>query len=104
FLGLSHTRVPGATMLAGYSKGDTSMRTLAEDDIDAICAAYPPSRALASTECGPVGGLSGQCGGAQPEPARPLPEPSCAVAGARAGNPLLSGFVLATSLLCLGLR
>ncbi|HEY2405561.1 MAG TPA: matrixin family metalloprotease [Polyangiaceae bacterium] len=77
FLGLSHTKVAGATMAPGYTKGDTSVRSLEQDDIDAICAAYPASRPVTAVDCTPLHGFSGVCGGALPEPPRPLPEPSC---------------------------
>lgn len=46
-LGLDHTQDADATMFASAPRSDTSKRTLAGDDIDAICLVYPSG--------GPVG-------------------------------------------------
>lgn len=43
FVGLDHSSVRDATMFANADLGETKKRTLAADDIDAICASYPPS-------------------------------------------------------------
>ncbi len=72
-LGLSHTTVMGATMRAGYTNDD-SMRTLEQDDIDGICAIYPPGRVAATSSCEPRHGFSELCAADQPEP-EPEPEP-----------------------------
>jgi hypothetical protein len=72
-LGLSHTTVLGATMRAGYTNDD-SMRTLEQDDIDGICAIYPPGRDAATHSCEPRHGFSELCAADQPE-AKPEPEP-----------------------------
>jgi Matrixin len=42
FLGMAHSPDSRATMFARYIQGSTSMRNLSEDDVDGICAAYPP--------------------------------------------------------------
>ncbi len=42
FLGLAHTDVPKATMFASYDPGTVDQRTQKQDDVDGICAAYPP--------------------------------------------------------------
>jgi hypothetical protein len=47
FLGLDHSRVQGALMSKGYQMLQLSRELLTEDDIDAICAAYPPGPPLA---------------------------------------------------------
>ncbi|HEY3237636.1 MAG TPA: matrixin family metalloprotease [Polyangiaceae bacterium] len=47
-LGLSHTRIFGATMLEAARRGQTSLRTLESDDAAGMCAVYPP------------GGISGE--------------------------------------------
>jgi Matrixin len=62
FLGLSHTSVDDATMTPGYEPGSTDLRTLAQDDIDALCAAYP-SGDIPAAECDstPRHGFSGEC-------------------------------------------
>ena len=44
-LGLDHSDVPGATMAARANSSATeALRTLHQDDIDAICSVYPPSK------------------------------------------------------------
>lgn len=40
-LGIDHSSVPGAVMQPYGGPGETHMRTLSQDDIDAICAIYP---------------------------------------------------------------
>ncbi|MCS6899433.1 MAG: matrixin family metalloprotease [Myxococcales bacterium] len=44
FIGLAHTPVPEATMYASYELGSLDLRTLHQDDIDAVCTVYPPAR------------------------------------------------------------
>lgn len=43
FVGMDHSLVPNATMFASAELGETMKRTLAIDDIDGICASYPPT-------------------------------------------------------------
>ena len=62
FLGLSHSRLPEATMYQDYDPG---MVTLDADDIAAICEAYPPGRIAASDSDEPRHGFSGECADAQ---------------------------------------
>ncbi len=58
-LGLNHTPVPGATMDATAPLGETSKRTLSDDDIAGMCAIYP--RGEPATTCVPQGSsVSGQ--------------------------------------------
>lgn len=77
FLGLDHTDAPGAVMYWQYSSG-TLNRELHQDDIDAICTVYPPTRAP-TCEPTPRGGLQDTCG--------PTPEiKGCAAAGGESGN------------------
>lgn len=52
FLGLAHSQNPGATMNPSLGTGDISRRVLTQDDIDGICAVYPPDRPLDPT-CDP---------------------------------------------------
>ena len=40
-LGIDHSPVAGSTMYASAPQGETSKRSLARDDIDAICTIYP---------------------------------------------------------------
>jgi uncharacterized protein (TIGR03382 family) len=65
-LGLGHTLVTDATMIAGYMHGSTSLRTLSTDDVAGICAIYPPGRELRATSCEPRHGFSELCAAEQP--------------------------------------
>jgi hypothetical protein len=42
FLGMAHSGNAAATMYAHYNPGSTTMRALASDDADGLCAMYPP--------------------------------------------------------------
>lgn len=79
FLGLSHTLATGATMTAGYQKGDISRRSLEPDDMAGICAAYPSGRVIESVDCAPRRGLAEECGGALPAPNGGSKSGSCSV-------------------------
>lgn len=65
FLGIAHSPLEDATMYAvSGPPGDIEMRTLEQDDIDAICAIYPPSSE--QSECSEAdfttrGGLDPNC-------------------------------------------
>jgi hypothetical protein len=65
-LGLAHTLVTDATMFATYTAGTDTERTLADDDVQAICATYPPDRMPSRTSCSPRHGFSDECGAEQP--------------------------------------
>lgn len=58
-IGLAHTQPANvdATMVVSYPPGETSLRTLAPDDVCGECAAYPPDR---DAPCAP--GDPGACG------------------------------------------
>ena len=60
-IGLDHSPWFDATMNASYEPGQTSQRDLDVDDIDGVCAAYPPER---SVTCDPTphNGLGQACG------------------------------------------
>jgi MYXO-CTERM domain-containing protein len=58
FLGLGHTNVADATMAAFYADG-SSLRTLADDDIEGVCALYP----IGGTAAASTGGGASDCGG-----------------------------------------
>ncbi len=45
-VGLAHASDAAATMNASYDKGSIAFRTLSSDDTAAVCAAYPPDRAV----------------------------------------------------------
>jgi hypothetical protein len=57
FLGLSHSNEKGSTMSCEASAADTDKRTLAQDDVDGICAAYPPGSSFPNDEVLSDGGL-----------------------------------------------
>ncbi|MEZ4440405.1 MAG: matrixin family metalloprotease [Polyangiaceae bacterium] len=65
FIGLDHTPDFAATMNAGYQVQSTELRDLAEDDLLALCAVYPPER---DAKCAPTprGGFSPYEGGVPP--------------------------------------
>lgn len=44
FFGLDHPPVPEATMYASTDAGETSKRSLAQDDIDGLCTIYPTGK------------------------------------------------------------
>jgi hypothetical protein len=44
YFGIAHTTVMPATMYPSYNEGTTDIRTLAQDDVAAICATYPIDR------------------------------------------------------------
>jgi hypothetical protein len=62
FLGMSHSSDGTATMFADYMPGSTELRSLENDDIDGICATYPPGDAIAAS-CDPTPrrGLASVC-------------------------------------------
>jgi hypothetical protein len=70
FLGLSHSLDPSATMKFVYDPGrdGASFRSLSPDDVEGICAVYPPGRKPATTSCENRHGFSEQCGEDQPLP------------------------------------
>lgn len=41
FLGLAHAAQPSSTMYPSYTQGSASLRDLAADDVEGICAIYP---------------------------------------------------------------
>jgi hypothetical protein len=65
-LGLAHTLVKEATMFASYTPGTDSLRTLDDDDVQAVCAVYPPERVPNRTSCSPRHGFSDACSAEQP--------------------------------------
>ncbi len=66
FLGLDHSRAPGATMGSGYDPGSIDARDLSNDDIAGICAIYPDDRTISEDNqtCEPRGKYSPKCEGA----------------------------------------
>jgi hypothetical protein len=52
FLGLGHSDDPGSVMAASYSPRDLLSRPLTQDDVDGICAIYPPGKDFECSEPG----------------------------------------------------
>lgn len=63
-LGLAHSADPEATMKVEYVPGDVALRTLAPDDVDAICEAFAPTRS-ATCDPTPRHGFRSECGAGQ---------------------------------------
>lgn len=61
YLGLAHTADPEATMFASAVAGETVKRDLAADDVEGICAIYPPGRPAGECDYTPRGGLVLHC-------------------------------------------
>lgn len=60
FFGLDHSALADATMAPSPGKRDISV--LAQDDIDGICALYPPDEAVGTCDPTPLHGFSKECG------------------------------------------
>jgi len=55
FLGLAHAEDTSATMWPNYTEGETGPRDLSPDDIEGICAIYPPPAApIDVSTCNPI--------------------------------------------------
>lgn len=92
YFGLAHSPDdPFATMYASASPEETSKRSLAADDIEGLCAIYPPGSLPERCDPAPRGGLDLSCseGGCQ-----------CSAPGQRRGT---SGWALGLLALALGL-
>jgi hypothetical protein len=61
FIGIGHSDVEEATMFASTERTSVDKRTLAEDDIDAVCDIYPPGNLDTSCDATPMGGLLLNC-------------------------------------------
>ena len=96
FLGLSHSGDRSAVMYAYYA---AQMAALTQDDIDGICAIYPPDgtrvangTAVQASACDgtPRHGFSSQCGSLAP-PNDDEPKGGCSMGGGqtRSGIPLI---------------
>lgn len=62
YFGLAHSADRAATMFAGYLSGSVALRTLADDDVAGICAAYPPDVDKGECQPKPYHGLKDSCG------------------------------------------
>jgi hypothetical protein len=61
FLGLAHSLDRTSTMWPNYDVGTDDFRTLSDDDIQGICAIYPPERPVESCDFSPRGGFASEC-------------------------------------------
>jgi MYXO-CTERM domain-containing protein len=61
FIGIGHSNVQDATMFASAERVSVAKRTLAQDDIDAVCTIYPPGNLDQSCNATPMGGLLLNC-------------------------------------------
>lgn len=61
YLGLGHSAVLEATMYASAVAGETLKRDLHPDDVEGICATYPPGRPEGECDHTPMGGLDLDC-------------------------------------------
>jgi len=94
FLGLDHTRVPNATMLADYELSNLGSRTLSADDRAGMCSIYKPmieGELVCPGSTGPHHGFSRECGSTEHADASCL---SLAGAPPARGSPWLPWFGL----------
>lgn len=61
FIGIAHSPEGSAVMFASYSPGSIAQRTLTPDDVDAVCAIYPPNSGV-KCNLEPRNGFSATCG------------------------------------------
>jgi hypothetical protein len=84
FIGINHTQTshPEATMFSRYAPGDTKQRDLSPDDVEAVCAAYPPGRPDAVCDPTPRNGFAESCVDETSKSCSLPPAPGRAPAGA----------------------
>jgi hypothetical protein len=96
FIGIAHSIEDGSVMAESYNAGDIK-RKLAPDDVEAICAIYPPDNGVGCND-EPRGGFSDTCGGDDD----PSTVPKCSAGGIPASPTYtlvgLFGIVLAACL------
>lgn len=61
FIGIGHSDIADATMFSMAERTSVQKRTLAQDDIDAVCDIYPPGSLEESCIPSPTGGLLLNC-------------------------------------------
>jgi hypothetical protein len=61
FIGIGHSDVSDATMFSMAERASVDKRTLGQDDMDAVCAIYPPGDLVQSCDAAPTGGLLLNC-------------------------------------------
>lgn len=110
FIGLDHSQLRGATMYPNAALGETGKRVLHDDDIDGLCASYPPSFVRQRTCDNPYidpnpdpNPNSGVDGGLPPHDRRVDDDPfQCSVGGQAA--PTLLGWLLGLGVFLSGRR
>ena len=63
FIGIAHSPESSAVMFASYSPGSIAQRKLTPDDVEAVCAIYPPNSGV-RVQLEPRGGFSPTCSAA----------------------------------------
>lgn len=95
FIGVAHSSVPDSVMYPTYNPGSTTQRKLTQDDVEAVCAIYPPNNGVVcNTE--PRGGFSGTC---DPEEDRGICSVSATGIGTSDASFGIFGLVFATGFL-----
>ena len=61
FIGIGHSDDQDATMFASAERTSVAKRTLAQDDINAVCDIYPPGNLDNQCNAAPIGGLELNC-------------------------------------------
>lgn len=61
FIGIGHSDIEEATMFASAARTSVDKRTLAADDIAAVCTIYPPGNLDPACDPAPMGGLQLNC-------------------------------------------
>ncbi|MDH3199320.1 MAG: matrixin family metalloprotease [Myxococcales bacterium] len=87
FIGIGHSDVADATMFFQSPRTEVSKRTLAQDDIDAVCAIYPPGNLDASCTPQIINGLDLNCEDDGPPSCEPATIPSSGGCSAREVRP-----------------
>ncbi len=98
FIGIDHSNVEGATMESRYDPGSTSLRSLEDDDLAALCTVYPPGRD-APCDTTPYKGFSRLCS-EEHTPETSVPDP---LGGCSLGAPSSSASRWGAALAALGL-
>jgi len=102
FFGLDHSPDPSAIMYFQYGLDRSDQPALQPDDLDAICAAYPPTRVTPECTFEQPKGFANDCGGDVVASCAVAPGPP-PISGARAAG-LLAALTLAAAALVQRLR
>jgi hypothetical protein len=98
FIGIAHSSSPTATMFATYTPGTLDLRSLEQDDVNAVCSIYPPDRSgLPTCDATPRHGYLTECA----SPLETVDGCGCRVPGGPAGSESSPRSALAFSALAL---